>query len=123
MDKTKQYNPFLSFLSNNTEKEEKDFESWYENKFKKISLESRLSLSSETAEEKVKKICDQLEISDWQKIGYVARIFRDIICENISESEIKKRLEKQVNLRPHQINESYGLIEKAIEEIKNAGKK
>ena len=124
MDKERiEYNPLYSRIEINQKLEDKEFIDWYENKFKKVPLNVRLAISGKTAEEEVQKICDKFGISDWQKIGYTARIIRDIFCDNLKEAGIKEKAVKEIGIKEKDLNIFLQLIKKAIKEVNQAGKK
>ncbi|MDA3815004.1 MAG: hypothetical protein PF549_01405 [Patescibacteria group bacterium] len=118
-----QFNPVFSRVDINDEVDGDEFEKWYEEKFQKTSLKVRLGIGGEVAEEELKNICNKFGISDWQKIGYTARIFRDIFCDKISEDEIKKRATQKIEIKESDLSVFVELVKKAIGSMKKAGEK
>ncbi len=115
-----QYNPFSSKLEKETDE---NFADWYENKFKQVSLSARLALSGEIAEQEVENICNKFGISDWQKIGYVARIIRDIFCDNLREMKIKEQATQKVGIKKEDLAVFLQLIRESVKRMIQTGER
>lgn len=118
-----QFNPVFSRVIDDDVIDGDQFEKWYDETFLETALILRLGIGSETAEQEVEKICGKFGISDWQKIGYTARIIRDIFCDNLKEVDIKERALKELGIRNEDINVFLQTIKNAVKEIKQAGER
>ncbi len=118
-----QLNPVFARINSDDKVDGDEFEIWYEEKFQKASLEVRLGIGGDTVEEEIQKICEKFGISDWQKIGYTARIIRDIFCDDLKEDGIKKIAIENINIEKADLAVFLQLIKEIVKKIKQAGEK